>query len=239
MRKRQSQDKYNFNTVSFEKRGNNTNNDNNDNKGTSFFETIKKWLTNIFKFLTYHWKYNRFMFILIMCILFLLGYYIYVNYIQEENEYKEDNDKDDKDNEEALNDFVKTTVKKKKKTIPKKHETRCRVILENLFKIPFTTVRPDFLRYDKTGKNLELDMYNPDLMLALEYDGVHHRKFTEFFHKTHQDFDEQQERDKYKEERCRELGITLIRVPDTVKYNDLEDYIKKELDNRGIIYFKD
>ena len=36
----------------------------------------------------------------------------------------------------------------------------------------------------------------------------------------------------------KELGITLIRVPDTVKYDDLEEYIKNELDKREIFYFK-
>ena len=110
--------------------------------------------------------------------------------------------------------------------------------MENLFKAPFISIRPDFLKYDKTGKNLELDVYNADLMIALEYDGVHHRKFTEFFHKSEQDFIDQQDRDKFKEDKCKELGITLIRVPDTVKYDDLEDYIKGELDKKGINYFK-
>ena len=81
-------------------------------------------------------------------------------------------------------------------------------------------------------------MFNQELMLALEYDGVHHRKYTEFFHKSEQDFIEQKNRDHFKEERCKELGITLIRVPDTVKYDDLEEYIKNELDKRGIFYLK-
>ena len=81
-------------------------------------------------------------------------------------------------------------------------------------------------------------MFNQELMLALEYDGVHHRKYTEFFHKSEQDFIDQKNRDHFKEERCKELGITLIRVPDTVKYDDLEEYIKNELDKRGIFYLK-
>ena len=215
-------DKYNFNNVSIQ-----------INSKNSIFEFIKNWIIIIYKFIINQWKYNRLAFLFVLSLLFLFIYYIYVNYIREEtdiNKYKNEN--------ETLNNFVKTNLKNKKKRIPKKHETRCRIILEKLFKSPFITIRPDFLKYDKTGKNLELDMFNQDLMIALEYDGIHHRKYTEFFHKSEQDFIEQKERDNFKEEKCKELGITLIRVPDTVKYEDLEIYIKNELDKRGIFYFK-
>jgi len=201
----------------------------------TLFETIKYYTLLCFNKLVYYWKHNRMMFLLILSLLFLLGYYIYINYISNE-----DSDKkiQNGDGEEFLNKTVKISniLKKKRKTIPKKHETRCRLIMENIFKAPFVSIRPDFLKYPKTGKNLELDVFNQDLMLALEYDGVHHRKYTEFFHKSEQDFIEQQERDRYKEEKCKELGITLIRVPDTVKYEDLEEYIKKELDKKGVFY---
>jgi hypothetical protein len=202
----------------------------------TLFETIKHYTLLCFNKVLYYWKHNRMMFLLILSLLFLLGYYIYVNYLSNEN-----NDKklQNKDGEEFLNETVKTPsgqLSKKRKTIPKKHETRCRLIMENTFRAPFISIRPDFLKYPKTGKNLELDVFNQDLMLALEYDGVHHRKYTEFFHKSEQDFIEQQERDRYKDEKCKELGITLIRVPDTVKYDDLEEYIKKELDKKSVFY---
>jgi len=209
---------------------------NSEQQKQSFIESIKYYTILFLDKLVYYWKHNRMMFLLILSLLFLLGYYIYINYISNEiNDKKIQN----KDGENFLNETVKTstgTISKKRKTIPKKHETRCRVIMENIFKAPFVSIRPDFLKYPKTGKNLELDVFNQDLMLALEYDGVHHRKYTEFFHKTEQDFIEQQERDKYKEERCKELGITLIRVPDTVKFDDLETYIKNELDKKGVFY---
>ena len=212
-------------------------------KNNSLLDIVKRWIINIFQFLIYHWIHNRMLFLLVLSSLFILGYYIYTNYIKEDDENDEEKDDDNDDKNEILNNLVKNNNKKfknknGKKRIPKKHETRCRIIMENLFRSPFVSVRPDFLKYDKTGKNLELDMFNSDLMIALEYDGIHHRKFTEFFHKSELDFIEQQERDKYKEEKCKELGITLIRVPDTVKYEDLEDYIKGELDKNNIFYFK-
>ena len=73
--------------------------------------------------------------------------------------------------------------------------------------------RPSFLKYNK-GNNLELDMYCEELKLAFEYDGRQHRMYVERFHKTEQVFIEQQERDVWKDAKCKELGITLIRIPD-------------------------
>jgi hypothetical protein len=116
----------------------------------------------------------------------------------------------------------------KRKAIPKKHESRCRFIFESLFKAPFTSVRPDFLKY-KTGKNLELDGYNSNLKLAFEYQGVQHRKYTPMFHKTYRDFKKQQERDEFKKQKCIEHGIRLIEIPDTVLFDDLESYIREQV----------
>lgn len=210
----------------------------------NIFTRIKEWIIAFVNFLIYQWKHNRMMFLLVLSLLFILGYYIYTNYVKE-NEIELKFENSQKHNNEFLQDFVKNRLSvssskngKTKKSIPKKHEIRCRIIMEQLFKAPFVSIRPDFLKY-KTGKNLELDVFNSDLMIALEYDGIHHRKFTEFFHKSEQDFIEQQERDRFKEEKCKELGITLIRVPDTVKFDDLEEYIKNELDKREIFYFTD
>jgi Ca2+/Na+ antiporter len=225
-------DKYNFGNTSKQFNKYNLNSFNKSNNG-NFISIFKDYLSKFINFIIYHWTHNRLQFLLILSIIFIICYYIYVNYFK-----KEQQESNNKEQNEYLNNIVKTKIIKKRKTIPKKHETRCRIILENLFKLPFVSVRPDFLKYDKTGKNLELDMYNPDLKLALEYDGIHHRKFTEFFHKTEQDFIDQQERDQFKEEKCKDLGIILIRVPDTVKFEELEMYIKNKLDEKGIFYIK-
>jgi hypothetical protein len=110
----------------------------------------------------------------------------------------------------------------------KKHENRCRVIMETIFRAPFTSVRPDFLLY-KNGKNLELDGYNEQLHVAFEYQGIQHRTFTPHFHKTREDFLLQQERDAFKANVCEERGIHLLRIPDTVPYDELEAYIMAEV----------
>lgn len=233
MKKSYKYDKYNFGSKSkqFNKYDSN---DFNKSDNVNYITIIKDYISKFINFIIYHWIHNRLQFLLTLSILFIIGYYIYVNYFK-----KEEQQENNKEQNEYLNNIVKTSkTLKKRKTIPKKHETRCRIILENLFKLPFVSVRPDFLKYDKTGKNLELDMYNADLKLALEYDGIHHRKFTEFFHKKEQDFIDQQDRDQFKEEKCKELGIILIRVPDTVKFEELETYIKGKLDEKGIFYIK-
>lgn len=116
-------------------------------------------------------------------------------------------------------------VYKPKKKIMKKNETRCRMILENLFQSPFPSIRPDFLRY-KTGKNLELDGYNESLQLAFEYQGVQHRKYCPgLFHRSYDDFVHQQERDAFKKRICEQVGIHVIYIPDTIPYDDLVSYL--------------
>ena len=67
------------------------------------------------------------------------------------------------------------------------------------------------------------------MQLAFEYQGAQHRKFIPMFHKTYRDFTKQQERDAFKKRRCQELGIRVIEIPDTVLYDDLEQFIREEL----------
>ena len=123
---------------------------------------------------------------------------------------------------------------KTRKPILKKNETRCRRILEDLFQKPFTSVRPNFLKYI-TGKNLELDGYNPELQIAFEYQGVQHRQFTPLFHKNYTVFTKQLERDEWKRNVCEEKGINLLRIPDTVPYDELEEYIKDWCVSQGLL----
>lgn len=109
-----------------------------------------------------------------------------------------------------------------------KNENKCKTIIEKYFQKPFIKIRPDFLKY-KNGSNLELDMYNDELKLACEYNGSQHYIYNPFFHKTYQDFLEQQERDKFKQEQCKLLNIKLLVIPYTVPYNQLETFIINEI----------
>lgn len=122
----------------------------------------------------------------------------------------------------------KTPSKKGKDS---KGEIMCREILQKILEKPFPKERPDFLRNPVTGGdfNLELDCYNPELKLALEYNGIQHYKYIPYFHKNKESFLNQKYRDEMKRVKCRENNVILIEVPYTVKHNDLEDFIRKEL----------
>lgn len=95
-----------------------------------------------------------------------------------------------------------------------KGEDECRRFLEERFGRDFSSIRPDWLKNPiGTGKNLELDCYNRELGLAVEFNGIQHYKFTKRFHSSQGDFNEQKYRDVIKRQACKERGITLIEVP--------------------------
>src|SRR5665648_148 len=94
-----------------------------------------------------------------------------------------------------------------------KSEEKCRNILETLFNSEFPSVRPDFLKNPETKRKLELDCYNEELKLALEYSGKQHYIFPNHFHKTKEDFLKQIRRDDYKKRVCIYKGVKLIVVP--------------------------
>lgn len=116
-----------------------------------------------------------------------------------------------------------------------KGETISRQVLEKIFGKPFAKERPDFLRNPVTGGdfNLELDCFNREMKLALEYHGAQHYKYTPYFHKSKEAFYNQCYRDEMKRTKCRENGIKLIEVPYTVKEHNIEEFILAELRKFG------
>jgi len=116
-------------------------------------------------------------------------------------------------------------------------ETECRRVLQEIFKVPFGKARPDFLSNPVTGGdfNLELDCYNPELNLAVEYNGQQHYKFIPFFHKNKESFLNQKYRDELKRRMCNDNMITLIEVPYTVKTENIKKFLLQELFKRGYI----
>lgn len=91
--------------------------------------------------------------------------------------------------------------------------------------------RHDFLSNPETGLPLELDIYIPTLNIAFEYDGEQHYKYFKFIHGNEMNFIKMQNRDNFKKDRCKELGITLIRIRQSKEYINIGTIINKIKDN--------
>jgi len=122
-------------------------------------------------------------------------------------------------------------------TVPRersRHEVRCNEILEEYYGRPFAPIWHPQIVNPKTGYLLELDCYNEDLKLAVEYNGIQHYHWPNYTGMSEVDFQLLVVRDAYKKRRCAELGIYLIVVPHWVEFNDLRKYIHERLpENRA------
>ena len=183
------------------------------------------------------WKDKGFEIVLYTCIAFFIIFGLYniiclkkgtfsknINYITLIPPSK--NNKKSTDNYDNTNNFNNNFNNNFQKKYSK-GETECRRVLENIFNKPFNSERPDFLKNTVTGGkfNLELDCYNQELRLAVEYNGVQHYKFVSFFHRNNDHFMTQKYRDDMKRRICKENNINLIEVPYTVKIEDIKDFI--------------
>lgn len=113
-----------------------------------------------------------------------------------------------------------------------------RYYLEEITDLKFDKCRPDFTKTDKYKLGLELDCFNKDYKIAIEFDGIQHSKFEPFFHATEDDFKKQQERDNDKNKLCKDNNITLIRIPHQYNFknkNKLFNYLFDQLENCGFI----
>jgi hypothetical protein len=118
-------------------------------------------------------------------------------------------------------------------------ERICRIIFETIFKAKFQRVRPEWL-IDSSGARLELDGYNESLKLAFEHQGEQHYNIRGYRNKdiAEDAFAIQIQRDQFKTNKCAELGITLIPIPEVgsrLKADDALHYILDELAQRGIV----
>lgn len=111
-----------------------------------------------------------------------------------------------------------------------KGEKECREYVESYFNKPFKKCRPDFLKNTISGHNLELDCFNEELKIAVEYNGEQHYKYIPHFHKNKEAFQNMKYRDEIKKRLCMEHNILLIVVP----YD--EKNIKKFLHEKLILH---
>jgi hypothetical protein len=102
-------------------------------------------------------------------------------------------------------------------------EKRCRRYLESRYGVKFVRARPEWLKNPLYGKNLELDCYNEQMRLAVEYNGIQHYKYTPVFHKKKGDLAYTRYKDRLKADMCRANGVRLVVVPYHVK--NIEEYL--------------
>lgn len=95
-------------------------------------------------------------------------------------------------------------------------------ILESITGAKFPTVRPAWLVYQ--GTQLELDGYNEELKLALEYSGPLHRKWFPNV-ETYEAYLERVRRDIFKKRRCTEHGVRLINLDSELPRRHWRDYL--------------
>lgn len=104
-----------------------------------------------------------------------------------------------------------------------------KLLIEYITGVSFVSVRPEWLKNPMTGRNLELDCYNDELSIALEYNGKQHYKYTPRFHKSTEEFELQVYRDILKKKLCNKNGVDLIIVPYTVQKEEICSYILRKL----------
>ena len=182
---------------------------------------------------------NWFETIMLCCILFIIVYGIYRRITNQKGSWSTMYHRFDKDlmdiyNGDKSDDIIQRPKRRRPPTVSK-GEAECRRVLEEIFDLPFRKIRPYFLNNPVTGGeyNLEIDCYNEEMNLGVEYNGIQHLEYKPFFHKNYEAFLNQKYRDELKRRMCKDNDIILIEVPHTVKFENIESFLKKELRKHG------
>ncbi len=118
---------------------------------------------------------------------------------------------------------------KKKGRFVSRGERICCETMEKIYGVPFTTVRPSWLTNPETGRALELDCYNDDLKIGVEYNGEQHYKWPNYTNQSNQQFIDQVRRDQLKTKLCERNGVYLIVVPYKVPHKNIPSFIMSHL----------
>lgn len=185
-----------------------------------------------------YWDSNGFEIVVIGCFLIILILCIYNMIFKEKGSYSDIALKKFKNRKEYnidsgdlgdLGEYMEHTPK------DSRLELQTKFLLENIFKRKFYKIRPNFLRNEVTGYNLEIDLYNNELKLAVEVQGDQHYRFTPFFHRNKETFLNQRYRDEMKKQKCIKAGITLIEIPYSVGEKGLKKYLLEQLRLNGYL----
>jgi len=104
----------------------------------------------------------------------------------------------------------KTRHIKRKRKIRYKSQERLTRILESLFNMRAETEKTFPWLRSPRGAALRIDIYFPQLSLAVEYNGKQHAEFPNYFHKTAKDFRYAAMCDAWKYKALTDRGIRLI-----------------------------
>lgn len=129
---------------------------------------------------------------------------------------------------EVITNPDKRADSKRKPSEPRsKGEVACKEAIEEICApYKFHSTWPAWLINPDTKKGLELDLYNEELGIAVEFNGQQHYKYTPHFHKKGMsDFRSQVRRDNHKIDLCDENSVWLITVPYNVPIPKIKDYI--------------
>jgi len=109
-------------------------------------------------------------------------------------------------------------------------ERICRAYFEKLFNAKFPSKWPKWL-VNEIGQRLELDGYCKELKIAFEFQGLQHFRPIFDFHNV----EKTQKHDILKEQKCKERNIKLIKIPYTIKKENLQRYIINECRKNNIV----
>jgi len=109
-------------------------------------------------------------------------------------------------------------------------EKICRGYFEFIFKKKFRTKKPKWL-INNRGNLMELDGYCKELKLAFEYNGGQHYNPHMLGEKL---FQQRQKDDELKRDLCKTNSVTLIIIPYTVDYNNMQRHIVEQCKKNDI-----
>lgn len=182
-----------------------------------------------------NWQNNGFEMVAIGCLVIIVILCIYNNLFKEKGTYSDMALKNFKNNRRLSSDNIDNIEYIEHTPNDSRLELQTKFLLEHIFKCKFYKIRPDFLRNEVTGYNLEIDLYNNDLKLGVEVQGNQHYKFTPFFHRNKETFLNQRYRDEMKKIKCMNAGITLIEIPYSVGEKGLKKYLLEQLRLNGYL----
>ncbi len=95
--------------------------------------------------------------------------------------------------------------------------------------------RPNWLKNPVTGRNLEIDLYLPEVKIGIEVQGKQHFEYIPIFHQSEDGFAAQKQRDEIKKSLCSKHGVILFEV---IEKDDIDRFIDEVSEHRREMGFE-